>query len=48
MQELKQVRNVRPGFHFGLIPGLLNAALEMAITVFGKNWGKTAWTLSHG
>ncbi|KAG1664117.1 hypothetical protein FOA52_011940 [Chlamydomonas sp. UWO 241] len=46
--ELRTVRNVRPGFKLGLIPGLLNAALETAVSWLGKNWGKTPWTLSHG
>eukprot|EP00798_Chlamydomonas_sp_ICE-L_P026766 gene26766-4343_t len=39
--ELKAVRNVRPGFKYGLLPGLLNAALEMYIFR-----GKAPWTLS--
>lgn len=40
--ELKPVRNIRPGFKYGLIPGLLNAAFETYITR-----GKSPWTLSH-
>lgn len=40
--ELKQVRNIRPGFQYGLLPGLINAALETYV------WrGKTPWTLKH-
>src|SRR5690606_25356547 len=41
-EELKQVRNIRPGFKYGLIPGLLNAAFETYITR-----GKSPWTLNH-
>lgn len=41
-QELHKVRNIRPGFKWGLIPGLLNAALETYITR-----GCSPWTLSH-
>ncbi len=41
-QELKVVRNIRPGFRWGLIPGLLNAALETYVFR-----GKAPWTLSH-
>lgn len=40
--ELKEVRNIRPGFKYGLIPGLLNAAFETYITR-----GKSPWTLKH-
>lgn len=39
--ELKAVRNIRPGFHKGLIFGLLNAAFE-TITM-----GKMPWTLKN-
>ena len=40
--ELKQVRNIRPGFKYGLWPGLINAALETYV------WrGKAPWTLTH-
>lgn len=41
--ELKAVRNIRPGFKYGLLPGLANAALETYITR-----GKSPWTLKHG
>lgn len=41
-QELHTVRNIRPGFKFGLIPGLLNAAFETYISK-----GKSPWTLKH-
>ena len=41
-EELKQVRNIRPGFKYGLIPGLINAAFETYITR-----GKSPWTLNH-
>lgn len=41
-QELKAVRNIRPGFRWGLIPGLINAALETYVFR-----GKTPWTLKH-
>jgi len=40
--ELYGVRNIRPGFKRGLIPGLLNAALDTYILR-----GKAPWTLSH-
>lgn len=40
--ELKEVRNIRPGFRYGLIPGLVNAAFETYITR-----GKSPWTLKH-
>lgn len=39
--ELKQVRNIRPGFHKGLVLGLLNAVWE-TIT-----FGLSPWTLKH-
>ncbi len=41
VKELRKVRNIRPGFKFGLWPGLANAALE-TIT-----FGKLPWTLDH-
>ena len=41
-QELKAVRNIRPGFRYGLLPGLANAAIETYITR-----GKSPWTLKH-
>ncbi|MBA2648610.1 MAG: electron transfer flavoprotein-ubiquinone oxidoreductase [Legionella sp.] len=41
-KELYQVRNIRPGFKYGLIPGLINAAFETYITR-----GHTPWTLSN-
>ncbi|MFJ1267310.1 electron transfer flavoprotein-ubiquinone oxidoreductase [Legionella lytica] len=41
-QELYSVRNIRPGFKCGLIPGLINAAFETYITN-----GKTPWTLTN-
>lgn len=40
--ELKAVRNIRPAFKYGLLPGLANAALE---TYFTR--GASPWTLSH-
>jgi electron-transferring-flavoprotein dehydrogenase len=40
-EELRRVRNIRPGFHAGLLPGLANAAFE---TVTG---GRAPWTLRH-
>lgn len=40
--ELYPVRNIRPGFRFGLLPGLLNAGLETYILK-----GKAPWTLAH-
>ena len=39
--ELKAVRNIRPGFHKGLWPGLINAAWE-TIT-----YGLSPWTLKN-
>ncbi|STY18156.1 electron transferring flavoprotein dehydrogenase [Legionella quateirensis] len=41
-QELYSVRNIRPGFKLGLIPGLINAAFETYITR-----GRSPWTLSN-
>nr|WP_233590493.1 electron transfer flavoprotein-ubiquinone oxidoreductase [Legionella qingyii] len=41
-KELYAVRNIRPGFKYGLIPGLLNAAFETYITR-----GYSPWTLSN-
>jgi electron-transferring-flavoprotein dehydrogenase len=40
--ELNKVRNIRPGFHKGLLWGLINAGLE---TYLFK--GKAPWTLHH-
>lgn len=41
-KELYAVRNIRPGFKFGLITGLINAAFETYIT-----GGKSPWTLKN-
>lgn len=41
-EELYSVRNIRPGFKYGLIPGLLNAGFETYITR-----GKSPWTLKN-
>ncbi len=40
-QELRKVRNIKPGFHRGLWFGMANAALE---TVTG---GRTPWTMKN-
>nr|WP_207384497.1 electron transfer flavoprotein-ubiquinone oxidoreductase [Legionella impletisoli] len=40
--ELYKVRNIRPGFKYGLLPGLINAAFETYITR-----GHSPWTLSN-
>jgi electron-transferring-flavoprotein dehydrogenase len=40
-QELRRVRNIKPGFHRGLWWGLANAALETATR------GHVPWTLRH-
>ncbi|MBY0408212.1 MAG: electron transfer flavoprotein-ubiquinone oxidoreductase, partial [Rickettsiales bacterium] len=40
--ELRHVRNIRPGFHWGLIPGLLHAAIDTYVFR-----GKAPWTLKH-
>lgn len=42
IKNLYKVRNIRPGFHWGLIPGLLNAAWETYITQ-----GRSPWTLKN-
>ncbi|KAI0558417.1 electron transfer flavoprotein-ubiquinone oxidoreductase [Gracilaria domingensis] len=42
-KELEAVRNIRPGFKYGLLGGLANAALETYITR-----GRSPWTLAHG
>ncbi|MBW8309259.1 MAG: electron transfer flavoprotein-ubiquinone oxidoreductase [Candidatus Paracaedibacteraceae bacterium] len=41
-EELKAVRNIRPGFKWGLVPGLVNAAFETYVSR-----GKSPWTLSN-
>lgn len=41
-KELYQVRNIRPGFKWGLIPGLIHAAIDTYILR-----GKAPWTLTH-
>nr|WP_233586609.1 electron transfer flavoprotein-ubiquinone oxidoreductase [Legionella sp. km772] len=41
-KELYSVRNIRPGFKYGLLPGLINAAFETYISK-----GKSPWTLSN-
>jgi electron-transferring-flavoprotein dehydrogenase len=41
-KELYAVRNVRPGFRYGLIPGLLNAAFETYVSR-----GHSPWTLKN-
>lgn len=41
-QELYKVRNIRPGFRYGLWYGLANAFLETYIT-----YGYSPWTLQH-
>jgi len=42
-EELYKVRNIRPGFKYGLYAGLINAAFETYISR-----GKAPWTLTHG
>lgn len=41
-KELHAVRNIRPGFHFGLWFGLMNAAFETYISR-----GKSPWTMKY-
>lgn len=41
-KELYSVRNIRPGFKYGLIPGLINAAFETYVT-----GGNSPWTLTN-
>ncbi len=41
-KELYRVRNVRPGFKKGLLPGLLNTFIDQKIFR-----GKTLWTIKH-
>lgn len=41
-KELKKVRNIRPGFRAGLLPGLMNAALETYVFC-----GYSPWTLKQ-
>lgn len=41
-QELYSVRNIRPSFHWGLLPGLLLSAIDTYIFR-----GKAPWTLSN-
>jgi len=42
MDELYKVRNIRPGFRYGLFVGLINAAFETYIS-----FGKSPWTLKN-
>lgn len=42
MRELYKVRNVRPGFHRGLWPGLINAAIDQLLFR-----GKAPWTFHY-
>jgi electron-transferring-flavoprotein dehydrogenase len=42
MAELKAARNIRPGFRFGLLGGLLHAAVDTYILR-----GRAPWTLDH-
>jgi electron-transferring-flavoprotein dehydrogenase len=41
-KELRQARNIRPGFRWGLIPGMINAALETYVFR-----GHAPWTLHN-
>jgi electron-transferring-flavoprotein dehydrogenase len=41
--ELRRVRNFRPGFHWGLLPGLALGAFELLVLR-----GNAPWTLGHG
>ncbi len=41
-KELYRIRNIRPGFHYGLWAGLANAAFETYIS-----YGKSPWTLKY-
>lgn len=41
-KELHQVRNIRPGFRWGVIPGMINAALETYVLR-----GHSPWTLRN-
>ncbi|KAF2068546.1 hypothetical protein CYY_010128 [Polysphondylium violaceum] len=42
-EDLNEVKNIRPAFHWGFIPGMIYGALEMYILR-----GRAPWTLSHG
>lgn len=42
MKELYAVRNIRPGFHYGVWFGVINAAFETYIS-----FGKSPWTFSY-
>jgi electron-transferring-flavoprotein dehydrogenase len=42
MKELRAVRNIRPGFHLGLLPGLVHAAVDTYLLR-----GRAPWTLGH-
>ncbi len=42
-EELWRARNIRPGFKYGRLAGVTNAAVESYITR-----GRSPWTLSHG
>lgn len=45
MNELERVKNIRPGFKWGLWPGLINAALETYL--YPWLFGGPPWTLTH-
>lgn len=42
-KELHEVRNIRPSFHWGLIPGMIYTGLDWLLMR-----GREPWTLSHG
>ncbi len=42
-EELKSARNVRPGFKWGLLAGILNAGIDQMLLR-----GRAPWTLGHG
>lgn len=42
-EELRVVRNIRPGFKYGMLGGLINGGFEAYISR-----GRSPWTLTHG
>jgi electron-transferring-flavoprotein dehydrogenase len=42
-EELRKVRNIRPGFRLGTLPGMVHAGVEALLLR-----GEQPWTLRHG
>lgn len=42
VKQLKQVRNIRPAYKYGLVPGIIYSGIELFLLK-----GKSPWTLKH-